>query len=105
MIHTELNKGNIGNLLARYETALKNNKPPSTLFDVEPNWKALNDKYPRCPICNSLLKFPRGKYIAMCRGLRHGDRKPFIIHNKKLMEIQKQNQTLAKLKKNQLSPY
>lgn len=53
-------------------------KAPDTLFDVEPNWEVLKDK--KCPICGSLLKTIRNnKKIVMCRGRRHGNRKPFII--------------------------
>lgn len=84
MIHTELNKGNIGNLLARYETALKNNKPPTQLFDVEPNWASLKER--RCPICNNKLLFPRGKSISFCKGKKHGDKKQFVIKNQTLLK-------------------
>ncbi len=66
----------------------KAKKESYTLFTVEPNWEALKEK--RCPICNSLLKKLRtNNKIVMCRGLRHGDRKPFIITAKSYYRIAK----------------
>lgn len=63
-------------------------KESYTLFNVEPNWEALKSK--RCPVCGSLLKIVRNNSkIVICRGLRHGDRKPFIITAKSYYRITK----------------
>lgn len=56
-----------------------------TLFDVEPSWEKLREN--RCPICGSLLKFPLKKSIAICRGRRHGNKKPFVIKNETLTKL------------------
>lgn len=82
MKYTQLNKGQIGGLLSRYESLLKEVKvyQPTSLFHVEPNWELLRSL--RCPVCGSLLKFPLKRSVAICRGKRHGDKRPFIIQNK-----------------------
>ena len=87
MKHTSLNQGHFSNFLERYKTLLEEVKvyTPTQLFAVEPAWEKLKEK--RCPICGSLLKFPRGKTIAMCYGKRHGDNKKFIIKNSTLEKL------------------
>lgn len=69
----------IGDRLNGLQLALENNKPPNTLFDVEPAWEMLKEE--RCPICGTKLSLvPRvGPERGICRGRRHGDKKPFVI--------------------------
>lgn len=63
-------------------------KIPNTLFDVEPNWEMLKEK--RCPICGNRLSIPlKNPFVVICRGRRHGDKKPFIIKRRKYEELSK----------------
>lgn len=53
---------------------------PDTLFP--PNWEVLKEN--RCPLCFNRLKFPKGKNVAICNGVKH---KTFVIHLETLKRL------------------
>lgn len=65
MQYTELNKGNISNLLGHY-SFLDNIKVrvPNSLFEVQPVWSCLLDD--RCPFCNRRLKIGWKRPVVRC---------------------------------------
>jgi len=63
---------------------------PTTLFDLPPDLSLLRDK--KCPMCGNKLTILRGRPLAICKGLRHPNRKSFIISTSKLAQILAKNE-------------
>lgn len=87
MIHTELNKGNIGDLLAKRYGLLDNVKiiQSKTLFDVSPNWDELIKHH--CPWCGGYMYEIRTAQKRHCKNKKCPRETKFIVPMKKYDEV------------------